>query len=178
MYDRCIFLTEAILFSEDNYEYRVDDWIEGKLDRLFIIGYSGSGKTTLGVELGKEYNARVQEMDDLVIDGEMWEDSIKRIISDVMSRKGRWVFSGMQPIYDKTFDFENNAIIIMGTSMVKSSYRARLRGLDNGKGSLEKIIKNLKLGRYGLAFNKITGNFLVNLKARKKINRVKDRLSS
>ena len=50
-------IEESILFSNEDIEYNIDSFVNGKNKFLYVIGYSGSGKSTITNEYSKKYNA-------------------------------------------------------------------------------------------------------------------------
>ena len=52
-----------IIFSNDDVKYRVDEWQQGKLNILYVIGLSGAGKSTLTEKWSKEYHCDLVHMD-------------------------------------------------------------------------------------------------------------------
>ena len=57
------YISESVLVSHKDIEYKVNDWKNGSTNILFITGLSGSGKSTLASQLEKEYNAINFELD-------------------------------------------------------------------------------------------------------------------
>lgn len=54
---------ESVMKSEPDIHYKVDDFVNGKCNVLYITGLSGSGKTTLAHELCNQFNAIYLELD-------------------------------------------------------------------------------------------------------------------
>ena len=51
------------MFSQENIEINLDEWINGTSGILYITGLSGSGKSTLAKEYKEKYNANLVELD-------------------------------------------------------------------------------------------------------------------
>lgn len=56
-------MDEAMIFTHPNKEYKVDRFINGSTNILFITGFSGGGKSTLAKELADKYKAEYIELD-------------------------------------------------------------------------------------------------------------------
>ena len=59
-------VSESVFIDDSDLKYNVDEFKDGKVDKLFITGHSGSGKTSLAKELASKYKATVIELDDLL----------------------------------------------------------------------------------------------------------------
>jgi gluconate kinase len=143
-------ISEALMFSTDDLQLRVDEWEQGKIKTLFITGYLGSGKTHTGKELAKEYNAKFieldcykrKEMDKLVKETglpkitdeqakKLWEKVFKNIESRIKLNKERLVIEGIDILRLNRELVLSQAILIKGTSLFKSTYRANKRNIQN-----------------------------------------------
>lgn len=138
-------LYEGIVISNKDTVYNLDKFISGEVPILFISGMSGSGKSYLGKKMAEEYNAEYMEMD-------MMNAKLKKIYGEKFSRNRnpefyvktyidlfkdlvvnqnkRLVVEGVQ-ICSFPIEFLSKfAIYILGTSYVKSTFRAIKRQFE------------------------------------------------
>lgn len=138
-------LSEGIVISNKDTVYNLDKFISGEVPILFISGMSGSGKSYLGKKMAEEYNAEYIEMD-------MMNAKLKKIYGEKFSRNRnpefyvktyidlfkdlvvnqnkRLVVEGVQ-ICSFPIEFLSKfAIYILGTSYVKSTFRAIKRQFE------------------------------------------------
>lgn len=54
---------ESIDVVTDDIKYRFDEWIDSKINVLYITGLSGSGKTTLAKQICEQFGANYFELD-------------------------------------------------------------------------------------------------------------------
>ena len=57
--------SQPILFSDDDVEYRLDDFMDHKVPVLYITGMSGGGKTTTAYRIFEELNCDLFQIDHL-----------------------------------------------------------------------------------------------------------------
>lgn len=131
---------EALLFNEKDIEYNVDKWKNGEIKTLFILGFIGSGKTVTSKYLSKEYNCISYALDDWrnkfrKIEIEKGNNDNRKIYSDfifdveqtVKNTKERLIIEGIDILFlDRKLVFDNS-VIIKGTSLIISTYRAWIR---------------------------------------------------
>ena len=130
----------GVLLDIQNFEYNVDAWKKGEIRTLFLSGLSGSGKTTYGRVLAAENGAQLRSLDKYLkpllrakygqFSSEeyhrlVFEQGVKVLLEDNPS--GRIVFEGGQISWMNPDELKNHAVIIVGTSFAKSTWRAILR---------------------------------------------------
>lgn len=131
-----------MMLSSDNEYSNFHKWINGEVNFLFITGFSGSGKTTLAKKLAEEYNVEYVEIDIIsgdikkrldypkgAVRSERWNFIMKVIMNEYHGKKV--IIEGGQLIGIDSDIIKDHAIIIVGTSVIKSSYRAWLRGFKD-----------------------------------------------
>jgi len=139
------YIQEAFIFSDENLLYKFKEWKSGKNKVLLITGYSGSGKTTLGQKLAKEHNAEYNELDtdaiykgkfDKSVDGTEKEDiRIRKYILDRLNKvKKQSVWEGCYMLaWLSPEDFSKYSVLMVGTSITKSSIQAAKRRIESNK---------------------------------------------
>jgi len=142
-------ICENWVFSDDDFYYNFDDWVQDKNKILFIIGLSGSGKTTLGKKLVDKYNGTLISIDDIWMPilrdykqktgkktPDMTEDEFAKIDDIVEEKiklllkskfKNKTVIEGMYISYDNP---KEQSIVIKGSSYFRSFYQALQRDYD------------------------------------------------
>lgn len=130
----------GVLRDIENFEYNVDAWKRGEVRALFLSGLSGSGKTTYGRTLAAENGAQLRSLDKYLkpllrfrfgqFTSEeyhrlVFEQGIKVLLEDNPS--GRIVFEGGQICWMDPDELRRHAVIVVGTSFAKSTWRAILR---------------------------------------------------
>jgi len=149
------YLTEALIFSQDDLAYKFDDWKSGKTNVLLVLGFAGSGKTTTGKELAKKYKCQYLSTDDDSIKEleKLWEDlkdkhdrekaiekwdenahiAMMRYLKSIKKSiviEGVHLFFWLSPQEIAKFP-----TIIKGTSHIISTIRAIKRNLKRNKGN-------------------------------------------
>lgn len=131
----------GIFNSIENFEYRFDEWKQGKTRVLFICGLSGSGKTTYGRELAQETNSTLISLDGYLkpmirdkygkdITSSQYQQRVfDSGIEDLLKANpaGKIIFEGGQICWMNPEKLKNYSVIIVGTSFVTSTWRAILR---------------------------------------------------
>ena len=130
----------GILRDIENFEYNVEAWKKGAARVLFLSGLSGSGKTTYGRTLAAENGATLRSLDKYLKPllrekyGQFSSEEYHRLVHDEGVRVllednpvGRVVFEGGQICWMNPDDLRNHAVIVVGTSFAKSTWRAILR---------------------------------------------------
>lgn len=131
--------------------------------KVFIIGLSGSGKTTMGKNLANKYHRKYINLDDWFWNiaekqtGKKLDELIRskeyngdKIILEMENRlksyKGNDIFDGVEIMRFNRDFILSNPIIMMGTSVLISTYRAVMREKYKDpwdeNASLFEIIKN------------------------------------
>lgn len=132
------------------------DFTSGKSNKLFIVGLSGSGKTTLSDSLSNMYNADIYETDMCISSvksvSENWDkyiDCIKTLTLKKYKSKSIINGVGIVALYNHSNkkikdEILKTPMIITGTSILKSTFRATLRDNRNLKEIYLTILKNSK----------------------------------
>lgn len=138
-FDNILLSEVGYLLDSDNLEYRFDEWKAGRVRTLLLLGLSGAGKTTLADRLHKRYRASwlmLDYLDDLsrkedpgynMID-ELQHIGISRIVR--LAPKGPVVIDGIQLAFLDPEEARKCAIVVVGTSLLRSNVRSFLRGLQ------------------------------------------------
>lgn len=164
-------ILEIDLNKDNNYELNFDKWISGENKILYITGLMGSGKSTFSLELSKEYNCKLIELDLLrkelsddlqantqghhMEDKEFIEIFIKKINSTV-KKYNRVIVEGVQVMYFNDFRThikDTDSVLIINTSLIKSTFRSIKR--DGLTQLFNNIVNNLE-------FNKEKNKFITN----------------
>ncbi len=144
-------LFEAYMFSDKTISIDLHKFESGETNKLIIIGLSGSGKSTLGRKLAKKYNIPFHELDLCGLEPKGTHDACRR---KIIFSKERGVVEGSQiPMKMNPKEFKNFSMIIIGTSLLTSTYRAAKRKNSNPKANLLYFI-NLNLNRIIKGYNK------------------------
>ena len=130
--------------NADNVEYRLDDWRAGRVRVLFIGGLSGSGKSTTAKKLAEETGARVVSLDGYLKallrrnghdaddhaerERVLYEKGVDMILCDNPS--GQVVVEGAQIVWLNPKQLMDHAVLIVGTSFAKSTWRAIKRDFE------------------------------------------------
>lgn len=138
-------IQEGIVVSNKDTVYNLDKFISGEVPILFISGMSGSGKSFLGKKMASEYNAEYIEMDMMNAElKKIYGESFSRnknpefyvktyidLFKDlVVNKNKRLVVEGVQ-ICSFPIEFLSKfAIYILGTSYLKSTFRAIKRQFE------------------------------------------------
>lgn len=133
-------VSEALFFSSDNVTHKLNEWKNGTVKSLFIVGFIGSGKTTVSKELSKQYNCPAYSLDswsqDFVKRHPRDDDDdtldprfIKEIEDETKTTKDRIILEGIHGFWIDRKILLNNAIIVMGTSLTTSAFRAWRRNV-------------------------------------------------
>ena len=130
----------GVLRDIENFEYNVDAWKRGEVRALFLSGLSGSGKTTYGRTLAAENGAQLRSLDKYLkpllrskygpFSSEQYHRAVyDHGVSDLKedNPEGRVIFEGGQICWMNPDELRDHAVIIVGTSFVKSTWRAILR---------------------------------------------------
>jgi hypothetical protein len=132
---------ELNLFSSiENFEYRLDEWKQGKIRALFLCGLSGSGKTTYGRSLATENNCTLVSLDNYLKPllrqkyGQFSSEEYHQKVFDYGTEEllaanpsGKVIFEGGQICWMDPDKLKDHAVIIVGTSFLTSTWRAVLR---------------------------------------------------
>ncbi len=129
-------IQESLIFDEPIITYNLDKFLKDK-SSIIVTGISGSGKTTFGKEISDKFSLKLFNEDEM------------NIIEDPLTNKKSWCYTVFHTIKDSdkfvyegirllflnrgcqalmdTFEKNNTAIIVLGTSSFKSAYRAEKR---------------------------------------------------
>ena len=133
------FLFEAYMFSDKTISINLHKFESGESDKLVVIGFSGSGKTTIGHKLATKYNVPLKELDLCGLEAKGTHDICRR---NIIFGKERCIVEGSQiPIKMSPKEFKDFPMIIVGTSLVTSTYRATKRKNSNPKANLLYFLK-------------------------------------
>ena len=148
MYDNVDFELDMFALQEDlrvfrnveDFQYRTDEWRNGKVRVLFLSGLSGSGKTTYGRRLAAETGATLRSLDGYLkkmlrakygqFDSTRYYElvyahGVRVLLEDNPS--GRLIIEGGQICWMNPDELKQHAVMIMGTSFTASTWRAILR---------------------------------------------------
>lgn len=125
-----------------------DNWLSGKVDKLFIIGLSGSGKSTLGTKLAQQFNCFCVHTDRFrgnvhYTDEQLLKEDplIYRYFDTVWGLKRRFEIKTM-PKDERTKEFEKFIDWVL-----------QQKGRIIIEGAVEKILlKNTNLQKYPIIF--------------------------
>ena len=137
-------LFEALLFSDDDFEYQFDEWINDKVKVLLIFGFSGSGKSTLAEKLADKYNCENISTDDI------WKkyiikyknptnDELYKIDTKILNKiyklqlksKHKIIVEGIHLAMIDLNKLKNYAMIIKGSSQFTSAIQSFKRDIWN-----------------------------------------------
>lgn len=129
-------IKESLIFDEEIVTYNLDKFIKNR-STIFITGISGSGKTTIGKKIADKFNLPILHEDNFerIIDPKTNKPSPCESSYNVIKNKNKFVYEGIRlgVIFDYCGKIVNrikeldSAIIILGTSSLKSGYRAETR---------------------------------------------------
>jgi adenylate kinase family enzyme len=71
-------INEGYVFDNNDIEYNVEEFKQGKIKSLFITGHSGSGKSTLAHEYEKELGIKCYELDDIIYNFTLTNEQLKK----------------------------------------------------------------------------------------------------
>lgn len=132
-------LFEGYLISDKTISIDLHKFESEETDKLFVIGLSGSGKTTLGKHLAKKYKVPFYELDLCGLKPKNLRDQCRR---KIILNKERCVVEGAQIVMKmKPEEFKDASMIIVGKSLVLSTYHAATRNNTNPKATLFYFIK-------------------------------------
>jgi energy-coupling factor transporter ATP-binding protein EcfA2 len=166
-----------VFIVDNNIHYNFSKWLSNKTKYLFIAGLSGSGKSTIARKLAKFYNAEYIELDLANLElkqnpdyprnvsrEEKWNFILKTLMAQFPGKK--LIIEGCQLPWVDFNIIKDHAIILIGTSLLKSSYRSWIRSFRNPtrlKLHIPEIGNSrIKLLYYQLA--QLYNRFMVNLK--------------
>jgi hypothetical protein len=147
------YLFEYVLFSGKDYFYRLKDWEDGKVKILLLFGLSGSGKTSTGLWASKKYKADYINLDkeffkpihkefkdkhghvaeseeEMLLITKKINVEFKKLLIKI---KKKTIIDGLWPLYLNPKELDKYAIVIKGTSILKSSLRRQTRRHKEGK---------------------------------------------
>jgi len=165
-------LDESIFIREPDLALNIEDFKEGKSDRIFITGISGSGKSTLAKEIAKmkgavhvdldskarELKSRYgDEMFSNTIDPKFVSDKfIEEIEKEIKNNKGKLVVIEGVQIQKIDFDYlKDYPIYSLNTPLIKSFVMGRTRDQKKGKplNLMYNFKENLKRDKRMKTFN-------------------------
>ena len=130
----------GVVATGEDFEYRMDEWHNGQARVMFLSGLSGSGKTSLGRELAEQSGATLRSLDQYLkpmlrakygqISSEQYHQLVKRVgIATLLADNptGRVIFEGGQICWMDPDQLKDYPVVVMGTSFMKSTWRAILR---------------------------------------------------
>jgi shikimate kinase len=150
-------LIEGKIVSDKTISIDLDKFISGESKVLVIAGLSGSGKSSLCSKLAKKYNAQCLETDECIVKMGKWDEmskknlqgnELKPLYRQVWKecvypeiRKGRRLvmeggslWQGYILLNEIRKVAKNFPTIILGSSALKSSWRAWKRGRKGKRG--------------------------------------------
>jgi len=146
------FLIESYVLDEETTFYKFDEFKTGKIKKLLIIGLTGGGKSTLGNLYQKKYKTDLVNLDDFdtYVDdgGRSYVENSKKAIFKEYSKPT--IIEGIVALEiffhepNLRQNFKNMSIIIMGTSVLKSSIRSMKRHLKE-KPIIKHFLDNMTL---------------------------------
>jgi len=129
-----------LLLNVENIEYRLDEWLEGKLDKLFVIGLSGSGKSTICKQISNDTKAPVKSTDFYLSARlrELYPNKSSQERKEFLFNEGvqflikdnpvkRIIFEGVQLSWLNPEELKNHAVLVIGASFTVSTWRAMMR---------------------------------------------------
>ena len=193
---------EGYIISEKDIRYQVEEFESGKLKTLFITGQSGSGKSTIARKYAEELKVPIYGLDEQLkeigqdlydyfqSDGSDFRISkksevrvplvnSKKFIEFILKRNSRCIVEGIHIFLLFSEDMlnidklKNSAIIIKGTSGLKSAYRSVKRDYESDK----KEDPNIKL-KDCINFNYIKGKIQDMIKDEKNIKSLRKKVKS
>lgn len=157
-------ILEIDLNKDNNYELNFDKWISGENKILYITGLMGSGKSTFSIELSKEYNCKLIELDGFTkfsqsekeLNDELFIELFIRRLNDIIRNYDRVIVEGVQIMSFNNFHIhikDTDSVLIINTSLIKSTFRSIKR--DGLTQLFNNIMSNLE-------FNKEKNKFISN----------------
>lgn len=157
-------ILEIDLNKDNNYELNFDKWISGENKILYITGLMGSGKSIFSIELSKEYNCKLIELDGFTkfsqsekeLNDELFIELFIRRLNDIIRNYDRVIVEGVQIMSFNNFHThikDTDSVLIINTSLIKSTFRSIKR--DGLTQLFNNIMSNLE-------FNKEKNKFISN----------------
>lgn len=135
-----------LMISKNNLEYRLEEFKNGKIDKLFITGLSGAGKSTLAKKLAKECGVPLICLDGymkrLVKQTKVREFIDKTTVKELYYTYGldllikhhpeRCIVEGGQLLYFDINEIKTKySLVVIRTSLIKSICRACKRNFES-----------------------------------------------
>ena len=162
-------IQEGMLFSDKTLAFDLDKFIKSKDGKLIIIGAAGSGKSTIGKKIANKYKVKYFEGDycweaaekkypDFNNDEKEYSkmnDMYYKCLVKKLQSPGKLVVEGIGflEIYNGSKEEKefilNYPVIILGTSMLKSSLRAYKRAKQFKRANKDTLSPVAQLLYYG-----------------------------
>jgi adenylate kinase family enzyme len=143
-------VSEALLYTSKDLTLNLAEFENGTVNTLFITGYTGSGKSYTGDKLSKKYKATKIELDRYIEEEAdklvkkhggikkaktkpIYAMVFKALEDRVRSGKERLVLEGIDVMAMNRKLVLSNAVIILGTSVTKSTWQAWARNIKYKK---------------------------------------------
>lgn len=182
-------ICESLLISEQDFQHNFEEWKNDTIQSLFVLGYLGSGKTTTAKQLAQKYNATWIQLDEYredemfklikkrglninILDPKeeekIYDEVFLNLENRIKSKKERLILEGVDVLFMNRQLVLNNAVIVKGTSLLTSTWRAWRRNINTRSNtgyrnkSIYYIIKNT--AKHQHRFYKLVNQFIKDLK--------------
>ncbi|MCK9556364.1 hypothetical protein M0R36_11240 [bacterium] len=147
-------LENNTIFSDDTLAIDIEKFKSGEMKRLFIVGLIGSGKTTISHKILSDLNVSGKNhghLDDCKNKvGNRTSPEYYKCVYEMIKNPKYKIVEGVTliPLYFKDINVKNimlkNAMIVMGTSSLVSSLRAKERAEESvfGKEFWKTFLQN------------------------------------